>query len=84
MVDFVGRTELFDEDWAEMMGHLHSRGIDVDYVQPQVANAGKTNSIGRACPTALQHVLFNATTLENIARHYARDLHLLWGDDVWQ
>lgn len=76
MVDFVGRTEEFDADWAELLQHLGARlGTALQYIKPEVANAGVTSTAGRPCPSDLQRRIFNATTLGNIAWQYALDVH---------
>lgn len=78
MVDFVGRSEHVDEDWAELLQHIGRRsGRQVTARPVKRVNAGRgatsAGGAGAACAAQLRPEL-NETTMRGIAEQYARDV----------
>ena len=77
MVDYIGRTEHLDEDWAEIIAHINKRqgtsllGAEIRSVNGK-AKTASTHDTG--CKPEDYSSLYNLTTMHNIAKFYATDV----------
>ena len=78
MVDFVGRTENIDEDWAALLKHFkrrnHARLRSMKFTSRK--QTASTNSTEQCFGFDAISKMLSNTTMSNIARQYSRDLVL--------
>ena len=73
-VDYIGRTEFLDDDWLQIVEHIGKRmNTFIPNVPVTHDNAHKSMQTD-LCVDPKYFRLYNATTMQNIARHYAMDV----------
>jgi hypothetical protein len=82
LVDFIGRSELMDEDWAlvlENINRLAGTDFQVETVDNPNGHGGHgTGGVEHGCQNGSLLNMFDSTTLFNIAQQYASDV-LMYG-----
>ena len=76
MVDYIGRSERLRVDWAEIIDHINTRENTTFPLPAHIAAVNKQDRGDSAsnCIADSYATMYNATTLENVARHYAMDV----------
>ena len=80
MVDFIGRSEEMETDWAEFMAVVNSKR-NTDFKPAELNNANghgsaENKGVQHACATSETKEMLGPEVMRAIAMQYASDLHL--------